>query len=251
VHREWLYLELRSPWQIGDKTYPAGALLAADFEGFLRGERRFDVLFEPTDRKSLSGFSPTRNYFLLNELDNVRSRIYVLTRKNGSWDREPLPGVPELGTASVSAIDPDESDDYFLTLSDYVTPSSLFLGTVGKGSAEKIKSLPAFFDAKGLVIQQHEATSKDGTRVPYFEVARQSLTLDGKNPTLLYGYGGFEIPMVPNYSATAGAAWLEKGGVYVVANIRGGGEFGPSGTRRPSSRIGTRPTRTSSPSRRI
>jgi prolyl oligopeptidase len=227
IHRELLLLELRDDWTVGGKTYPAGALIAADFEGFLKGERRFDVLFEPTPRTSLAGFSPTLNQILLNELDNVRNRVYVLTRKGGAWTREPLPGRSEFGTVGANGVDEDESDDYFMTVTDYLTPTSLFFGTVGKGAPEKLKQLPAFFDAKGLAVTQHEVASKDGTRIPYFQVARKGLALDGQNPTLLYGYGGFEIPMVPGYSGGVGSAWLEKGGVYVVANIRGGGEFGP------------------------
>ena len=94
-------------------------------------------------------------------------------------------------------MDDEESDDYFMTVTDYLTPTSLFLGTVGKGAPEKLKQLPAFFDAKGLAVSQHEAVSKDGTRIPYFQVARKDLALDGKNPTLLYGYGGFETSEVP------------------------------------------------------
>jgi prolyl oligopeptidase len=227
VHRDLLLIELRDDWTVGGKTYPAGALLAAGLEGFLKGERRFDLLFEPTERKSLAGFSPTLGTILVNELDNVKNRVYVLTRKEGTWTREALPGMPAFGTVTASAVDEDESDDYFMTVTDYLSPTSLFLGTVGKGAPEKLKQLPAFFDASGLAVSQHEAVSKDGTKIPYFEVARKDLALDGKNPTLLYGYGGFEISEVPVYSPGQGAAWLEKGGVYVVANIRGGGEFGP------------------------
>jgi prolyl oligopeptidase len=227
VHRDLLLLELRDNWTVGGKTYPAGALLASDFEGFLKGERRFDVLFEPTDRRSLQGYSPTLHYILVNELDNVKNRVYVLARKDGKWTREPLPGMPEFGTVTATALDDEESDDYFMTVADYVTPTSLALGTVGQGAAEKLKQLPAFFDASGLAVSQHETSSKDGTRIPYFQVSRKTLALDGKNPTLLYGYGGFEISMLPGYSGGVGAAWLEKGGVFVVANIRGGGEFGP------------------------
>jgi prolyl oligopeptidase len=226
-HRDLLFIQLRSPWKVGKKTYPAGALLATDFEAFLKGERHFEMLFEPSARKSLAGASPTRNHVLVNELDNVRNRLYVLTRKKDGWQRTELPGVPKFSTVSASAIDEDESDDYFLTVTDYLTPTSLYLGTVGKGPAAKLKSTPEFFSSAGLTVSQHEAVSRDGTRVPYFQVARKSLALNGKNPTLLYGYGGFEIPMVPGYQASTGAAWLEKGGVYVVANIRGGGEFGP------------------------
>jgi len=227
VHRDLLLLELRDDWSVAGKTYPAGALIAADLDGFMKGERRFDVLFEPSERRSLVGYSPTLHHVLVNELDNVKNRVYVLSRKDGKWTREALPGMPEFGSVEASAVDDEESDDYFLTVTDYVTPTSLSLGSVGKGAAEKLKQLPAFFDASGLAVSQHETTSKDGTRVPYFQVARKSLALDGKNPTLLYGYGGFEVPMLPGYSGGVGASWLEKGGVYVVANIRGGGEFGP------------------------
>jgi prolyl oligopeptidase len=227
VHRDLLLVELRDDWTTGGRTFPAGALLATDFEGFLRGERRFDVLFEPTERKSLAGVSPTLGRVLVNELDNVKNRVYVLGRKDGRWTREPLPGMPEIGTVVAGAVDADESDDYFMTVTGYLTPTSLFLGTAGQGAPEKLKQLPDFFDASGLGVSQHETPSKDGTRIPYFQVSRKDLAQDGKNPTLLYGYGGFEIPMVPGYSGGVGAAWLEKGGVYVVANIRGGGEFGP------------------------
>jgi prolyl oligopeptidase len=226
-HRDLLFVQLRSEWKPGKKTYPAGALLVTNFNAFMKGDRNFDLLFEPGARKSLAGFSPTRHHVLVNELDNVRNRVYVLTHKDGAWQREELPGAPKFSTISVSAVDPDESDDYFMIVNDYLTPDSLYLGTVGKGSAEKIKSSPTYFDSANLSSSQHEAVSKDGTRIPYFQVARKDLDLNGKNPTLLYGYGGFEISMLPGYQPGTGAAWLEKGGVYVVANIRGGGEFGP------------------------
>jgi prolyl oligopeptidase len=227
VWREWLLLELREAWTIGDKTWPAGALLATRLDDFVAGKRAFDMLFEPTARKSLSGFSPTRHHILLNELDNVRNRVYVLTHGADGWARAPLPGTPEFGTVGANAIDDEESDDYFLTVTDYLTPTSLSIGSIGKGPAQKLKSLPALFKADGLQVAQREATSKDGTKVPYFIVSRDDLKLDGSNPTLLYGYGGFEVSMLPGYSAGVGASWLEKGGTYVVANIRGGGEFGP------------------------
>jgi prolyl oligopeptidase len=152
----------------------------------------------------------------------------VLTPGEEGWTRKALPGVPDIGTVDVDAVDPDESDDYFMTVTDYLTPTSLHLGAVGKGVAAKLKSLPPFFDAQGLVAHQYEARSADGTQVPYFVVHRKNLKLDGTHPTLLYGYGGFEVSEVPSYRAGVGAAWLERGGVYAVANIRGGGEFGPA-----------------------
>lgn len=227
LHREWLLLELRDDWRVGGSTHPAGSLLACHLDAFLAGERTFDVLFAPTERSSLSGFSPTKNHILLNVLDNVRNKVSVLTHRDGRWHSEPLPGLPEFGTIGASAIDDETSDDYFLTITDYLTPTSLWLGTVGKGPAAQLKSLPTFFDSKDLQVEQREATSKDGTRVPYFLVGKRGLPRDGKNPTLLYGYGGFEVSMTPGYSAGVGTSWLTKGGVYAVANIRGGGEFGP------------------------
>ncbi|MGI6455829.1 MAG: prolyl oligopeptidase family serine peptidase [bacterium] len=230
VHREWLYVHLRSDWETGGRTYPAGALLAIHFNAFMNGDRNFSALFEPTERKSLAGFSPTLNYVLLNELDNVRNRLYILTPpENGTetWSRKKLPGVPDQVTASASAVNAMESDDYFLHLDGYLTPPTLALGNVASGTSEILKTGPSFFDSSGLTVSQHEATSADGTRIPYFQVAPENLQLDGSNVTLLYGYGGFEASLVPGYAATVGKAWLEKGGVYVVANIRGGGEFGP------------------------
>ncbi|MBI2944612.1 MAG: S9 family peptidase [Candidatus Wallbacteria bacterium] len=227
VHQEILLLTLREDWTVGGKSYTAGSLLACDFEEHLAGRSRFDVLFEPSARTSLAGVSPTRHHILVNELDNVRNRVYILTRADGTWTRKPLEGMPELGTVSASAVDSTESDDFFLTVTDFLTPTRLFLGTVGGPPVEILKELPSFFDASMLTVTQLEAISADGTRVPYFQVARRGLSLDGEHPTLLYGYGGFEVSQVPVYSPGQGVGWLERGGVYVVANIRGGGEFGP------------------------
>jgi prolyl oligopeptidase len=216
----------RKDWTLGTKTYPGGSLIACNLEAFLKGERDMAVLFQPNDRKSLQETSATKHYLIVNELENVRNKLYRLEHKDGQWQRSPL-AAPEWGSVSASGIDDDESDDYFLTVTDFLTPSSLYLGTLGKEEREQLKSLPTFFNAEGLEIQQFEAISKDGTRVPYFQVSRKGLKLDGNNPTLLYGYGGFEISMRPGYDARTGASWLERGGVYVLANIRGGGEFGP------------------------
>jgi prolyl oligopeptidase len=222
-----LLLRLRSAWSVNNNTFPAGSLLAANFEDYLQGGRDFSVLFEPSATVSLSSVSETEHYLVLNELDNVHSRPWLLRPAGGQWERTPIQ-APAFGSVGVQGIDSDDSDDYFMTETDFLTPSSLLLGVAGKPGAEKIKSLPSFFDTGGLEIQQFEAKSKDGTRVPYFEVGRKGLKLDGGNITLLTGYGGFEIPMLPGYNPAVGAAWLERGGVFVLANIRGGGEFGPT-----------------------
>ena len=227
VHREWLLLELRSDWEVGGKTFRAGSLLAAVFEQFLTGSRTFHVLFEPTDRTSLAAFSTTRNHVLITTLDNVRNRLFTLSFRAGVWHRESLSGVPDIGTATVIPIDDSESDDVFLITATALQPSTLSLGTAGTADIEQLKQSPAFFAAAGLAVSQHEAVSNDGTRIPYFQIGPRDLPLDGSSPTVLYGYGGFEIPLLPGYSPLAGAAWLEKGFVYCIANIRGGGEFGP------------------------
>ncbi len=227
IHREWLFLELRSDWRPQEKTYRAGSLLAIPFEKFLAGERVMEPLFEPTERSSLVAAAPTRTSLLVATLDNVRSRVAAMTFRDGRWHREPLPGVPENGTASAIPVDDLESDEFLLVTASSLEPQSLSFGRVGDGAVEPLKRSPAFFDAKGLRVTQHEAVSKDGTRVPYFQIGPATLPMDGSTATLLYGYGGFEIPLVPGYEPIAGAAWLEKGRVYVIANIRGGGEFGP------------------------
>jgi len=150
----------------------------------------------------------------------------VLTPTAKGWEKSDFTGAPSFGTVAVGAVDADDSDAVWMTVTDYLTPTTLALAEIGK-QPEVLKTMPAFFNAEGKVIEQHFATSKDGTRVPYFVVHAKDMKLDGSNPTLLYGYGGFEISLTPSYSGGMGRAWLEKGGVYVVANIRGGGEYGP------------------------
>ncbi len=229
-HREWLFLTLRTDWTVGGKTRKAGSLLAIKDEAFTKGDRNFDLLFEPSERKSLASFSNTRNHLILNELDNVCNRLFVLTPEHGRWKRTALSDTAPFSSINASAVDSIDSDDYFLMGSNYLRPSNLVYGTFSETNSfrpEELKSAPKFFDATGLAVSQHEAVSKDGTKVPYFMVARKELALSGSNPTLLYGYGGFEVSLTPDYDPIAGAAWLEKGGIYVVANIRGGGEFGP------------------------
>ncbi len=227
IHREWLFLTLRDDWKAGGRAWPSGALLAIQLEKFLAGDRKFDLLFEPGERTSLDSFTPTRHRVLVNELDNVRNQLYLLTPGPGGWKREPLRGTPELVTVGAWPVDADDSDDYFMTVTGFTTPTTLLLGTAGGAAPVKLKQLPAYFEATGLTVSQHQAVSADGTRIPYFQVSRSGLRLDGSSPTLLNGYGGFEISEVPVYSGSLGAAWLERGGVFALANIRGGGEFGP------------------------
>ncbi|GGC81002.1 prolyl oligopeptidase family serine peptidase [Undibacterium terreum] len=228
-----LIVSLREPWTAGGKTYASGSLLAIDFARFQKGDRNFAVLFEPSDRTSLTGLDITRNYVLVQSLDNVKGKLVEWKLERGKWSIERNKWVsrqvnlPTLGQVNISALDPQKTDDYTLSYSDYLTPSVYVLAHAGSDEREQLKSTPAFFDASPYVTTQNEATSKDGTKIPYFVVRRKDSKDDGSNPTLLYGYGGFQISLTPSYSGGIGKAWLEKGGIYVVANIRGGGEFGP------------------------
>lgn len=229
VHRDWLLLELREPLSVGETTYAAGSLLATKLDAYMAGERVFTALFEPSETTSLAGYTFTANTLVLNVLDDVKNRLSVLApaaEAGQPWISRPMPGAPEFGTLSVSAYDDETSDLVWLTSTDFLTPTTLSLGEV-LGDKSKLKEMPAFFDKDGLEISQGFATSDDGTRVPYFMVARKGIERNGRNPTLLYGYGGFEISLTPSYSGAVGRAWLQDGGVYVVANIRGGGEYGP------------------------
>ena len=170
--RDQLTVTLRTDWTVGGKTYPSGAMLAIAWDKFLGGGRDFAVLFHPGPRVALADASSSRHHIIVNELDSVRNKLYVLTpQADGTWSRVPLP-APEFGTISAEAAEP-ESDEYFLTVTDFLTPSSYYLGTVGSADRTLLKQLPAFFKAEGLEVSQHEAISKDGTRVPYFQVSRE------------------------------------------------------------------------------
>ncbi len=224
IFADHLVFALRSDWTVGGTTYKAGSLLAAPLEAFLRGSRRFEVLFKPEPRTSLGQVASTRDRLLVATLENVRGRLASFTCKDGAWAREEIP-LPGLGTVTIATTSED-ADVYFSTYQDFLTPVTLFAGSATKGEA--IKTMPAFFDASGVEVTQREATSKDGTKIPYFLITPKGFVANGKAPTLLYGYGGFEVAQLPRYNPTVGAAWIERGGVFVVANIRGGGEFGPA-----------------------
>jgi prolyl oligopeptidase len=185
------------------------------------------VVFVPTAREFAQSAAATKNHVLLTTLENVQGRAYVYTRgSNGSWTRKKL-DVSDNRTVSIVSTNWSDNQ-FFLSLTGFLTPSSLWLGDAGAGTLKEAKTLPAQFDASGMVVEQLEALSKDGTKVPYFVVRRKVLKNDGTNPTLLTAYGGFQISRTPTYSALIGKLWLERGGVYVLANIRGGGEFGPA-----------------------
>ena len=228
VKRDSMLVELRDAWEVGGRTHSAGSLLAIGFDAFLSGDRDFTTVFEPTSSMSLAGYSWTANRLVLTILEDVRYRVEVVDP--AGWSRHTLTGVPDLASVHVRPVDADESDVVWLTTTSFLSPPSLSLADLSDPSAElePLKSTPELFDASSVVAEQHFATSDDGTRIPYFVVRPRGLAYDGTAPTLLSGYGGFEISRTPEYSAAIGRAWIERGGVYVVANIRGGGEYGPA-----------------------
>lgn len=261
MKREWLLVELREPWTVDDVTHPAGALLAARLDDVLAGEAVWAELFTPTPTSSLAAATWTRSHLVLTVLEDVTDRVRVLTPGPDGWASVEVPptdlGAPTLGTLALGAVDPDESDDLWVTTSGFLDPSTFGRVTIDAtgtaGPPERLKSGPSFFDASAHRVSQHVVTSDDGTRVPYFlvrpagqgdaDVDRGDLRGDredpdgqedredgvtGPVPTLLYGYGGFEVSLRPAYSGGLGRAWLARGGAYAVANIRGGGEYGPS-----------------------
>ncbi len=250
--RDTILIELRSDWKIGAQTFAAGSLLASNADAYLAGGREMTVLFAPTKTRSLAGWAQMRDYIMLDVLDNVASRLVELKKAGASFKsrevKAPFPGtigvsalydplidgVPaEKGKPGVAATsDASLADRYWFSYVDFLTPETLALARAGSDEREPVKAAPTFFDAGGMHVDQFFARSKDGTAVPYFVVWPKGLSAaapgGGNAPTLLYGYGGFEISMNPYYSAATGTEWLTQGGVYVLANIRGGGEFGPT-----------------------
>ena len=230
--RDKVLVELRSDWKLGETTWPRGSLLVGDAASYLKGQRQLQALFTPTATRSLAGTTTTRSTVVLTVLDNVASKLEEWRVTDGRFTRREVQ-APYPGTLAVGSLhDPLLVDDplaeaYMLNVSDFLQPDSLQLGRTGSDTRELLKARPAFYDASGMRVEQHFATSKDGTRVPYFVIWPKGAKADGDNPTLLYGYGGFEVSLPPWYSAAQGLAWTTRGGVYVVANIRGGGEFGP------------------------
>nr|WP_280156553.1 prolyl oligopeptidase family serine peptidase [Piscinibacter sp. XHJ-5] len=232
--RDTLLLSLRSDFEAGGMRFPGGSLLVADAAGYLRGERRLKALFTPTATRSLAGYTTTRDHVLVDVLENVASKLEQWTRR-GSSDfefsevRAPFPGTLGVtGLHDVLIADDPLANHYLLSYTDFLTPDSLFLAKAGSDERELLKSRRPLFDAQGMRVEQRFATSRDGTRVPYFVVWPPGAQADGRNPTLLYGYGGFEVSLNPWYSGGIGRGWYQRGGVFVVANIRGGGEFGPA-----------------------
>ncbi len=223
------FFTLRTPLKTKSRLFITGSLVAYPLLKTEQGEaslESLELVFAPSEKRFLSGVIRSGNSLLLNVLDNVRGKLLRTQRAGPGWRSKEI-AMGENGQAEASAGDAF-SDAFLATYTDFLTPTTQFLGNSASVKVKALRSSPAFFDGSSDITEQHEAFSKDGTKVPYFLIHPKGMLLDGTHPTLLYGYGGFAVPMSPQYSGTLGKAWLEKGGVYVLANIRGGGEFGPA-----------------------
>ncbi|MFT4091552.1 MAG: prolyl oligopeptidase family serine peptidase [Asticcacaulis sp.] len=208
-------------------VYPEGAVIAFDLFAALKAPEQIEptVVFAPSDHESVESLTLTHNRVILSVLSNVTGKILSVELSNGQWIQHTV-ALPENSSLSIGSAD-EESDALLVWSTGYLQPSTLYQADAATLKASEVKASPARFDPTGLKVEQHWATSSDGTKVPYFVVMRADAKLDGSTPTLLYAYGGFEISLKPTYSGGLGKLWLEKGGAYVLANIRGGGEFGP------------------------
>lgn len=228
-HRGWLAVQPRTDWTVGSVTHPAGALIGMSLSTFLAGERDFTTLFTPGPRRALQSFFWTGGRLVVSVLDELRPSVGVFTPGTEGWTCQALPRTSQIGTMQAWGLDDDdaESDGTFLAVTqDPLTPPTLLLADAAMPVPQVLKSAPAVFDPSGLMVTQHEAISEDGTPVPYVQVGPAGQT--GDAPLHMLGYGGFGVSELPLYRRGIGKLWLERGGTSVVANLRGGGEFGPA-----------------------
>ncbi|GAC1640825.1 MAG: prolyl oligopeptidase family protein [Candidatus Acidiferrum sp.] len=227
----WLLVSLDEDWTPEGQTkkFAQGSVVALELSAVEKDQTHLKptVVFAPTTQEFEQWFATTKNHLILATLDHVQQRAYVFTvGSNGNWTRKRLPVPDNLTIRTVTANRTD--DRFFFGMEGFLTPPSLYLGDAADGSFALAKSQKPQFDASADLVEQLEATSKDGTKIPYFAVHRKDMPYDGSNPTLMTAYGGFQASSTPSYSPVNGKLWLDHGGVYVLANIRGGGEFGPA-----------------------
>lgn len=222
AYQGYLIATLQEAW----RGNPQGALIAYPLSETASENPNVTVLFAPNQRQSIEGVSITRDAILVAGYENVRGRLLRIARNANAWSTTTI-ALPENGSVGIAGSSPTESQA-FAVFEDFLTPSTLYALDSNATRARALRSLPAQFDASPYVSEQYEAVSRDGTRVPYFVLRRRDAPFNGENPTLLYAYGGFQVSYTPAYSPNVGKLWLDRGGVYVLANIRGGGEFGPA-----------------------
>ncbi|MBO9558872.1 MAG: S9 family peptidase [Caulobacter sp.] len=221
-----MVMSLEQDWP--EKGFKTGDLISLDLAALKADPAKPApvLVLRPTAKQSVEGVTTTKDKLVVGLLDNVTGAALTYTHGPKGWTSQKLalPANSTIGLGSASQKD----DRLFVSVTGYLTPSTYWLADAASLKLEQVKASPARFDASTHVVEQFEAVSKDGTKIPYFVVRPKAVRYDGSNPTLLYAYGGFQASMTPAYSGVMGKLWLERGGTYVVANIRGGGEFGPA-----------------------
>ncbi len=228
LNKGWLIVRPRNDWAIGEKNYLADSILSISFENFLNGDRSFSILFTPQDRRHIQSFQWCATTLVLSILDNLAPVFEFWTPSGNEWQNIPAPEFPQIGVTGLSRLDSNQAEsngDIIITSQSPTTPTVFSLLTTD-GNLETLRTAPEAFDSSDLEMSRHEATSIDGEKIPYVQIGRPQH--NGNAPVLMNGYGGFGMPVYPHYNPTAGKLWLEPGGILVIANIRGGGEFGTS-----------------------
>lgn len=223
-----LLVKLDEDWAPSeDNRFTAGSVISYDLDDWKQDplRARASLVFQPGPGQALSELTATKNFLILTILENVQSKALVYKYDHGAWSATPIP-LPEHTKVSLSATY-DQADRVIFTVSSYLRPTSVWYFDAESKSLEELKKTPSAFDASNHIVEQLEATSRDGTSIPYFLVRPKNARFDSTIPTLLYGYGGFQESLLPSYLGPVGRLWLEQGNAYVVANLRGGGEFGP------------------------
>jgi len=225
-----MLVRFRTEWKLGATTIAAGSLVSfpVDYENDAKWEKGLRLIYLPDSRSSLDGVVTTKNHVFVSAMTEVKSVLLIAEKKDGEWKTTPAE-LPKDGTIEVLTTD-DNRDELYVQYQSFLSPTTIYRGEK-KADTEAftwtdVAKLPDRFDPAGMTSEQRYATSKDGTKVPYFVMRKKEIQMDGSNPTLLYGYGGFEVSLLPGYKSEVGKTWVENGGVYVIANIRGGGEFG-------------------------
>ncbi len=220
-----MLVTLQEDW----RGFNSGAVVSFDIADFM-ADGKIDTVtevFAPGPRQSINNIGVTKDAVLMSISQNVAATAYAFRfTKNGEWKKRKFE-LPENGTISIGSTN-DKESVAFINTESFLEPDTLWSVNAKTMSVEKAQSLPNWFDSASMVSEQFEVKSTDGTKIPYFVVRQKDIEMNGKNPTILYGYGGFEVSINPSYSSSVGKAWVERGGVFVSANIRGGGEFGPN-----------------------
>ncbi|KND60061.1 Prolyl endopeptidase [Candidatus Burkholderia verschuerenii] len=228
----WLFVTPRKQWNAGGRRYAAGTLAVIRRDAFLDGSRQFTALFVPSEQRVLAGTDFTKHWLIVSQMDEGTPRVTLLRPPvadfHASWDAREF-ALPDASQSWVDSIDGERDDTVLIHVEHFLMPPSLHYADLSNDAPWRLLvQLPAQFDASGLAAVRRHAIALDGERIPYWLIGHDVETNTAARPCLLYGYGGFEVALDPQYDATTGIAWLERGGLYAVANIRGGGEFGPA-----------------------